>query len=113
MVELPKFEDLPYAIRKSPRRRWNYLAQLLALSSEAVHNISISVSDGESGVAGASVVIDGVTKTTGAAGGCTFKGLPEGNHTVVVSADGFTEKTESISVSSDSTSFSIVLDASK
>ena len=74
-------------------------------------SVSITINDGTDPVQGASVVIDGGdAKTTGSAGGCTAS-LTDGNHTVVVTKEGFTDKTETITVSSEDTSFTISLTA--
>ncbi|MGN0176644.1 MAG: carboxypeptidase-like regulatory domain-containing protein [Methanobrevibacter sp.] len=109
MAVIPNFEDLPYSIRNSPRKRWNYLKKLLSDDETPVtRNVSISVNDGSNPVSGASVKIGSDTKTTGSAGGCSFK-LADGDYQVTVSADGFTTKTESITVSSEATSFTISL----
>ena len=52
------------------------------------------------------------TKTTGSAGGCTFNDIEEGNVSVTVSAEGYTTKTESITVDETHTSFTISLTTS-
>ena len=65
-------------------------------------------------IQGAEVVIDGDTenkKTTGSSGGCSAT-LSDGEHEVVVSAEGFTTKTETITVDSTHASFTISLTAS-
>ena len=56
----------------------------------------------------ATVIIGGVTKTTGSAGGCTVS-LSDGEHSVQVSKDGYVTKTENITVDKDHTSFIIKL----
>ena len=71
--------------------------------------ISFTVNDGTDPIEGASVVIDGVTKTTGSAGGCTFNDIADGSVSVEVSATGYTTKTEEITVSEENTSFTISL----
>ncbi len=76
-------------------------------------NISVNVTDGTGAVSGASVVFDDDTenaKTTGSAGGCTGK-LTDGEHTITVTKEGFVDKTETITVSEDDTSFTITLTA--
>lgn len=76
-------------------------------------SVSFTINDGTDAVSGASVVIDNDTenpKTTGGAGGCTAT-LTDGEHTVKVTKDGFTDKTETITVSEDDTSFTISLTA--
>ena len=71
--------------------------------------ISFTVNDGTNPIDGASVVINGVTKTTGSAGGCTFNEIEDGSVSVEVSATGYTTKTETITVSEDNTAFTISL----
>lgn len=127
--DLPEFKDLPLAVRRSPRKRWNFLVDLLRgdvvydpetkTFSKTTENepqattrsIHIDVDDGADGIEGASVVIGETTKTTGSAGGCNFTGLTDGKHNVTVTADGYTEKTEEITVSENNTTFTISLTA--
>lgn len=78
---------------------------------QATQSISFIINDGTSPINGASVVIGEVTKTTGSAGGCTFDNIEEGTVSVEVSKDGFTTKTEEITVDSTHTSFTISLEA--
>lgn len=75
-------------------------------------NISFTINDGTDAIEGASVTIGETTKTTGSAGGCTFNDIEEGNVSVTVSAEGYTTKTESITVDETHTSFTISLTAS-
>lgn len=73
--------------------------------------VSFTINDGTDPIGGASVVIDDDatnTKTTGNAGGCTAE-VTDGTHSVKVTKDGFTDKTETITVSADNTSFTISL----
>lgn len=77
-------------------------------------SVSFTIDDGTDPIASATVVIDDDSensKTTGTAGGCSAT-LADGTHTVEVSKDGFTTKTETITVSEDNTSFTISLVAS-
>ena len=74
-------------------------------------NINFIINDGTNAVQGASVSIGGITGTTGSAGGCTLQNVSDGEHSVTVSADGFTTKTETIIVSESDTSFTISLEA--
>lgn len=120
MVDIPKFEELPYKVRKSPRHRWNYLCELLGDGSEdeessepetPLRNIHIDITDGTDGIEGATVVIGETSKTTGSAGGCNFTGLTDGEKSVTVTAEGYSEKTETITVSENDTTFTIALTA--
>lgn len=81
-------------------------------ATPATQNISFTINDGTDPIEGASVVIGGTTKTTGSAGGCSFNDIAEGSVSVTVSAEGYTSKTETITVSSENTSFTISLTAS-
>ena len=73
--------------------------------------MSFTVDDGTDPVQGAVVTIEGKTGTTGSAGGCTIESILEGSHTVAVAADGFEDYSDTISVTSDDTSFTISLTA--
>ena len=81
-------------------------------ATPATQNISFTINDGTDPIEGASVVIDETTKTTGSAGGCSFNDIAEGSVSVTVSAEGYNSKTETITVSSENTSFTISLTAS-
>lgn len=112
MTQIPKFKELPYGVRKSPEKRWNYLSDLLSdKPTPETRDISITITDGEDPLQGATVEIDETTRTTGAAGGCTFSNITDGTVSVEVSKVGFETKTASITVSEDSTSFTIALTA--
>ena len=75
-------------------------------------NISFVINDGSTGISGATVKVDSSSKTTGSAGGCNFSDIEDGSHSVEVSAQGYTTKTESITVDESHTSFTISLTAS-
>lgn len=83
----------------------------------ATRSVSFTVQDSQDtpeAIQGAEVVIDGDTegkKTTGSSGGCTAT-LSDGEHEIVISATGFTTKTETITVDSTHASFTISLTAS-
>jgi len=74
-------------------------------------DLSFTVNDGTDPIKGATVTIGDKTGTTGDAGGCTIKGVAEGKVTVEVSAEGYTTKSEEITVAEDSVSFTISLTA--
>jgi len=78
---------------------------------QTTQSISFTINDGTAPINGASVVIGEVSKTTGSAGGCTFDNIEEGTVSVEVSKEGFTTKTEEITVDSEHTSFTISLEA--
>ena len=73
------------------------------------YSIHFDVTDGENGIEGATVTINGVSKNTGSAGGCNFNNMTGGVVTVEVSKTGYVSKSESISIDKEHTSFSIVL----
>ena len=78
--------------------------------------ISFTIQDSQDtpeAIEGATVTIDGDTahkKTTGAAGGCTAT-LADGEHTIVIEAEGYTTKTETITTDSTHASFTVSLTA--
>ena len=74
-------------------------------------DISISVDDGTDAVEGATVHIGTISATTGSAGGCTLKGVADGEQTIEVTADGFGDYEDTITVSESNTSFTISLTA--
>ena len=73
------------------------------------YSIHFDVTDGENGIEGATVTINGVSKNTGSAGGCNFNNMNSGIVNVEVSKTGYVSKSESISIDKEHTSFSIVL----
>lgn len=72
-------------------------------------NISFTINDGTDPIQSATVKIGTETKTTGSLGGCTFNDIEEGTVSVEVSKEGYTTKTESITVDETHTSFTISL----
>ena len=78
-------------------------------TTPTTQDISFTIDDGTDPIQGATVKIGSETKTTGSAGGCSFTGVEEGTVSVEVSKEGYTTKTESISVDSEHTSFTISL----
>ena len=75
-------------------------------------DLSFTINDGTDPIEGATVTIGAKTGTTGAAGGCTIKDIEEGSVSVEVAKEGYTTKTETITVDSTHTSFTISLSAS-
>ena len=84
-------------------------SKVAVLEAYFTHELSFTVNDGTDPIQGATVTIEGKTGTTGSAGGCTIEGILEGSHTVTVTKEGFTEYTDTITVSSESTSFTVSL----
>lgn len=80
-------------------------------TTPTTQDISFTINDGTAPIQGATVKIGSETKTTGSAGGCSFTAIEEGTVSVEVSKDGFTTKTEEITVDSEHTSFTISLEA--
>ena len=76
-----------------------------------LRDLSFTINDGTDPIKGATVTIGAKTGTTGDAGGCTIKDVEEGSVSVEVSATGYTTKTETITVDSTHTSFTISLTA--
>ena len=74
-------------------------------------SISFTINDGTDPIQGATVTIGETSKTTGSQGGCTFDNIEEGTMNVEVSKEGFTTKTEEITVDSTHISFTISLEA--
>lgn len=72
-------------------------------------NLSISVTDGENPVEGATVSIGEINSTTGRAGGCTLQNVPVGNRLITVTADGYDEYSDTITVSDEHDEFTITL----
>jgi len=72
-------------------------------------NLSITVNDGANPVNGANVSIGTISSTTGSQGGCTLQNVPTGYKTITIVADGFTEYTEVINISSENTVFTFSL----
>ena len=72
-------------------------------------NISFTINDGTDPIQSATVKIGTETKTTGSLGGCTFNDIEDGTISVEVSKEGYTTKTESITVDETHTSFTISL----
>ena len=75
--------------------------------------INFSVNDGTDAIEGATVTVDESTETTDSAGGCSISDVTDGEHTVTVTADGYTDYTGTITVSEDNTSFTISLTATR
>ena len=70
--------------------------------------VNVTVDDGTDPIQSASVVIDETTKTTGSAGGCSFS-LVDGTYEIEISKDGYTTKTEEVTVDYENNSFTISL----
>jgi len=73
--------------------------------------INFTITDGTDPVNGATVAIGNKTGTTGSAGGCSLTEIADGEHEVTVTCDGYTTKTETITVSESDTTFTITLEA--
>ena len=69
------------------------------------------MNDGNSPVENATVAIGDVTGTTGSAGGCSLQNISDGEHTVTVTKEGYKDYTNTITVSEESTSFTVSLTA--
>lgn len=73
-------------------------------------DLSFTINDGTNPIEGATVTVGDKSGTTGSAGGCTVTGVAEGTDiSVEVSKEGYTTKTETITVDETHTSFTISL----
>ncbi len=130
-MALKPYRKLPVHVRKSRENLYEYLRKELNGSDDdsepetpthevepaspnesetpTGRNISFVINDGTNPIQGATVTIDEVSKTTGSAGGCSFPGINDGDVTVTVAAEGYTTKTETVTVSENDTAFEISL----
>ena len=81
-------------------------------------NISTSVSDGTDAIDSVTVTLTDTeddtktfTGTTGSAGGCTLSNVPIGTYTVTASKEGYVEYTDSLTVTEETTTLTITLEA--
>ena len=77
--------------------------------SNTGRTLNFTVNDGTDPVSGATVTIGETTSTTGSAGGCSLTNILDGEHTVTVTKEGYTEYTDTITVSEENTNFTISL----
>lgn len=126
-MALKRWNKLGPHLRRSEGDRWNYLVDELSSGDETpkpepqepvqqeeppvTRDISITVNDGTDAVEGASVAIGEITGTTGSDGGCTLQGVADGEQTINVTATGFDDYSDTITVSENGTSFTISLTA--
>ena len=120
-MTLKKWEDLPINVRRSRKNLYSYIRSEVEGSDDdpeptpepapSERDISISVTDGSDPVKGVTVAIGSISGTTGDAGGCTLKSVADGEQTITATKEGFDEYSDTITVSSESTSFTIVLTA--
>lgn len=102
----------PFATARVLQDHEDRLKALEGESSETpitTRDLSFTINDGTDPIKGATVKIGSKTSTTGDLGGCTLKDIEEGSQSVEVSATGYVTKTETITVSSSNTSFTISL----
>lgn len=78
--------------------------------------VAVTVTDGEEGIEGAEVTLidaeeNEYTGTTGSAGGCNIKDVPEGTYSVTATATGYVdyESSEDVEISEESKSISITM----
>ena len=98
MNRLPEVEVNPETSNQEP-------------ASDVTRNINFLINDGTDAIQGAVVTIGNITGTTGSAGGCTLQNVSDGEHSVTVTAEGYTSKTETITVSESDTTFTISLES--
>lgn len=72
--------------------------------------ISVTVSNGSSNIGNATVTIGSVSEQTGPRGGAAeLANIPDGEQTIVVTAEGYTEATQTVTVDKDHTTFEIIM----
>ena len=104
----------PFAVAKVLQEHED---RIKALESEEpspepiTRDISFTINDGTGPVEGATVTIGSITGTTGSAGGCTLHGVEEGDKIVMVTKEGFTDYSDTITIDAEHTSFTISLTA--
>ena len=104
----------PFATARVLQDHEDRLKALEGDSSETpitTRDLSFTINNGTNPVEGATVKIGSKTGTTGSSGGCTLKDIEDGSQSVEVSATGYVTKTETITVDSTHTSFTISLTA--
>lgn len=108
--------NAPEKVKTNKRERFNYIMEKIASSSDdeeesspSTQDINFTITDGTNPINGATVKISSTTKTTDAQGECTFNDITEGDVSVEISKTGYITKTETITVSSNNTSFTITL----
>lgn len=78
-------------------------------------NISVTVTDGQDPIESVSVNLtdtnDNIVKTgtTGSAGGCTLSNVPLGSYTVTASKTGYTEYTDTLTITKETTTLAITM----
>lgn len=110
-IDLPKWDELSYREKISRKLRWTIIYNELTVTQRT---LSFTVNDGAdepTAVSGAKVKIGRKTGTTGNAGGCTITSMPDGDHIVKVTADGYIDYEDTITSDSTHTSFTISLTA--
>lgn len=80
-------------------------------ATPTTRDISITVDNGTGAIEGATVNIGNIYGTTGSAGGCTLKGVADGEQTIEVIAEGYGDYEDTITVSADNTSFTVTMTA--
>lgn len=79
--------------------------------NKVIPAIKVNISDSSNApLQGVTVVLNGVSKTTGSAGGCNFLNIEEGNYTITASLDGYKDYSETIEVTLSSYKVNIVLE---
>jgi hypothetical protein len=115
------FEDVTGGSHTIKVEKSNYVTQTVDVTVDgdteveiemvATRSVSFTVNDGTDGIQGAEIIFDGdesSKKTTGSSGGCTAT-LSDGEHEIVVSAEGYETATETITVDSTHTTVTISL----
>lgn len=76
-------------------------------------DITVTVTDGSDPIQDVvvTVVDDEITATTGSAGGCTLTAVPTGVKTITATKEGYTEYSDEVTVTSETSTLSITLTA--
>ena len=75
-------------------------------------DINFIITDGTNAIQGAKVSIENlnISGTTGSAGGCTLRNVPDGEQLVIVSKSGYDDVIEVITVPESDTTFTLQLE---
>ena len=82
------------------------------VEEETTRDLNFTINDGTNAIQDATVTIGTKTSSaTGSQGGCSLTGITDGEHSITVECEGYTTKTETITVSENNTNFTISLTA--
>lgn len=96
------FESTRYKVART-YRKGDGTIELNCEVVEVLNTLTFAVTSGGNPVEGASVTLDGVTKTTSALGGAVFYSVPNGVNSYTVTKTGLTTVSSSVTVTGDAT----------